>query len=113
MVTIQWIYTSSCPGCPHGVDSDNCTFMCYLAMSISQDFCVYPLCLYTYLNFTNLILFLVLFSIDRFISFFFKCNWYLVHSIDNVSPKLLFCWMIRCKDKGMVVPVFNAKAHGG
>jgi hypothetical protein len=48
MVKIQWIFNSSFPGCPHGLGSENFTFMCYFAMSISWDFCDYP-CVYTHI----------------------------------------------------------------
>jgi hypothetical protein len=47
MVKIRWIFNSYCPGYPHGVGSENFTFMCYLAVSISRDFCDY-ICVYTH-----------------------------------------------------------------
>ena len=48
MVKIQLICASSCPGCPRGLGSEKFTFMCCLAMSISQDLCDYT-CVYTHI----------------------------------------------------------------
>lgn len=52
-----WIYTWSSLVCLHGIDSERFTFMCYLIMSVSQNFCHYP-CIYSHVAFTSFILFI-------------------------------------------------------